>query len=156
TRLCRVAGGGPPPPALTEPDLWISHPALRDARGRGTQSLTPALAFPPAAIQVERELFLGDEEPRLSTPRAAPRGRPCDAKTLRARPRAPSPPRSPAPTSPRRSSPAAASSVAGPACHHRAATSFAVPYLLLASSATASAAARRLRLPVTSQTSLAG
>jgi len=26
---CRVAGGGLPPPALTEPDLWASHPALQ-------------------------------------------------------------------------------------------------------------------------------
>lgn len=57
--------GSLPPPALTEPDLWISHPALRDARGRGTQSLAPAPALPPAAVQVERELFLGDNEPRL-------------------------------------------------------------------------------------------
>ena len=35
----RVARGGCPPPALTEPDLWISHPALRDtgvARARRT------------------------------------------------------------------------------------------------------------------------
>src|SRR5438093_11602258 len=27
---CRVAGGSYPPPAPTEPDLWASHPALRD------------------------------------------------------------------------------------------------------------------------------
>ena len=26
----RVARGGYPPPALTEPDLWATHPALRD------------------------------------------------------------------------------------------------------------------------------
>src|SRR5262249_18815412 len=31
----------------------------------GTQSLIPASAFPPAAVQVERELFLGDNKPRL-------------------------------------------------------------------------------------------
>ena len=34
----RVAGGGCPPPALTEPDLWASHPALRDVGVGGTQS----------------------------------------------------------------------------------------------------------------------
>jgi len=62
---CRVARGGCPPPALTEPDLWVSHPALRGARGRGTQSLIPASAFPPAAVQVKRELFLGGDKPRL-------------------------------------------------------------------------------------------
>ena len=28
--MCRVAGGSYPPPAPTEPDLWASHPALRD------------------------------------------------------------------------------------------------------------------------------
>jgi DNA primase len=27
-RTSRVAGGGHPPPALTEPDLWATHPAL--------------------------------------------------------------------------------------------------------------------------------
>src|SRR6266849_3934129 len=34
----RVAGGGHPPPALTEPDLWVAHPALRDAGVPRTQS----------------------------------------------------------------------------------------------------------------------
>ena len=36
--LTRVAGGGCPPPALTGPDLWASHPALRDVGVGGTQS----------------------------------------------------------------------------------------------------------------------
>jgi hypothetical protein len=35
---CRVAGRGCPLPALTEPDLWASHPALRDVGVSGTQS----------------------------------------------------------------------------------------------------------------------
>ena len=37
-RTRRVAGRGCPPPALTEPDLWASHPALRDVGVGGTQS----------------------------------------------------------------------------------------------------------------------
>src|SRR5438034_5603837 len=37
--VCRVAGGGCPPPALTEPDLWASHPALRDV---GVGRIQPA------------------------------------------------------------------------------------------------------------------
>lgn len=28
-RVCRVAGGDCSPPALTEPDLWVTHPALQ-------------------------------------------------------------------------------------------------------------------------------
>ena len=34
----RVARGGRPPPALTEPDLWASHPALRDTGVGGNES----------------------------------------------------------------------------------------------------------------------
>ena len=34
----RVARGGRPPPALTEPDLWASHPALRDTGVEGNES----------------------------------------------------------------------------------------------------------------------
>ena len=48
---CRVARGGYPPPALTEPDLWASHPALRDTGVRRLDRI-PVPVFPPAAIQV--------------------------------------------------------------------------------------------------------
>jgi len=42
---CRVAGGSCPPPALTEPDLWASHPALRDVGVGGNQSASAAVGI---------------------------------------------------------------------------------------------------------------
>ena len=48
--VSRVARGGYPPPALTEPDLWASHPALRDT-GVGRLFLVPAPAFLPSVIR---------------------------------------------------------------------------------------------------------
>jgi hypothetical protein len=47
----RVARGGYPPPALTEPDLWFSHPALRDA-GVGVEAPIPAPVNSPGLIPV--------------------------------------------------------------------------------------------------------
>jgi len=44
-------GGACAPPAPTEPDLWASHPALRDAGVPATDLAgSPAPAFRPAAI----------------------------------------------------------------------------------------------------------
>ena len=37
-QACRVGTPSFPGAPLTEPDLWASHPALRDAGVRGTQS----------------------------------------------------------------------------------------------------------------------
>ena len=56
---CRVARGGCPPPAPTEPDLWISHPALRVAGVRGGPE--PSLVFRrrclhPQLSPLQREL----------------------------------------------------------------------------------------------------
>jgi len=46
---CRVAGEGRPSPALTEPDLWASHPALRDI-GVGELNRLNRCRPQPAAI----------------------------------------------------------------------------------------------------------
>jgi hypothetical protein len=49
TARCRVARGSYPPPAPTEPDLWASHPALRDI-GVGELNRLNRCRPQPAAI----------------------------------------------------------------------------------------------------------
>jgi hypothetical protein len=49
--LRRVGAPGCPGAPLTEPDLWASHPALRDAVVRGCPRI-PAPAFSPTAIPI--------------------------------------------------------------------------------------------------------
>ena len=57
----RVARGGHPPPALTEPDLWISHPALRDAGVRAPARI-PAPELPLLLSKGQRELPPGYDD----------------------------------------------------------------------------------------------
>ena len=68
---CRVARGGCPPPAPTEPDLWISHPALRDT-GVGAEALMPVPGLAPPQLsqfQPQIELYRGELScPPLSVP----------------------------------------------------------------------------------------
>lgn len=57
-RTGRVARGGCPPPAPTEPDLWISHPALRDAGVRATARIPASEPSLPQLSQFQPEFEL--------------------------------------------------------------------------------------------------
>src|SRR5712692_1288015 len=59
---CRVTGGSCPPPALTEPDLWASHPALRDAGVGGSIRLARRQPCGPQLFQRQLQLCRSDDD----------------------------------------------------------------------------------------------
>jgi len=58
-RACRVAGGSCPPPALTEPDLWASHPALRGVGVGGTQSTSADVSIAARSYSSGKSICAG-------------------------------------------------------------------------------------------------
>ena len=56
---CRVAGGSCPPPALTEPDLWASHPALRGVGVGGTQSTSADVSIAARSYSSGKSICAG-------------------------------------------------------------------------------------------------
>jgi hypothetical protein len=65
---CRVARGSYPPPAPTEPDLWASHPALRDIGVGELNRLNRCQPCGPQLFQRECQLRWSDDAMHLTVP----------------------------------------------------------------------------------------
>jgi hypothetical protein len=77
---CRVAGGGYPPPALTEPDLWASHPALRDVGVSGIQSAYSGASITARSYSSAKVSCAGATTRCRSRYRTSKERSPCSAK----------------------------------------------------------------------------